>query len=91
MLSKRFALLFSLLVLLSLIAAQCQPATPAAPPAEEAVVEEPTEEMVAEEPAEEAMAEVGTIKVGTNAEYPPMKLTPTSSAALSRYFPMVTI
>ena len=36
MLSKRLVLLFSLLVLLSLVAAQCRPAPPAAPPATEA-------------------------------------------------------
>jgi len=49
--------LLSVLLLVLLIAAQCQPATPAAPPAEEVVAEEePAEEAVAEEePAEEAM------------------------------------
>ena len=49
MLSKRFAVLLSLLVLLSLIAAQCGGAATEAPPA-------PTEEPVAEEPAPEEPA-----------------------------------
>jgi ABC-type amino acid transport substrate-binding protein len=81
--------LLSALMLVLLIAAQCQPAPPAAPPAteeapaateepaaEEPAAEEPAaEEPAAEEPAaeEEAMAEVGAITVGINAEYPPFE------------------
>jgi peptide/nickel transport system substrate-binding protein len=63
--------LLSTLLLALLIAAQCQPA--AAPATEvPAATEEamPTEEAMAEE---EAPAEVGTIKVGINAEYPPFE------------------
>ncbi len=69
--------LLSALVLLTLVAAQCQQATPA-PQATEAPA--PTEEVMATEEAteeamatEEAKAELGVIKVGTNAEYPPFE------------------
>ena len=68
--------LLSALLLVLLIAAQCQPAAP--PPATEAppAAEEPaaTEEPAAEEPAaEEPAAEVGALTVGINAEYPPFE------------------
>ena len=85
MLSKRnLWTLLAVLVLLVLVAAQCQPAPPAAPPATEA----PTQAPAATEappptpappptdtpaPTEPPVAEVGTIKVGTNAEYPPFE------------------
>jgi peptide/nickel transport system substrate-binding protein len=81
---KNLWTLLSVLVLVLLVAAQCQPAgTPAAPATEAAQpteapaateapapTEAPTE---AAEPTEEPMAEVGTIKVGVNAEYPPFE------------------
>jgi peptide/nickel transport system substrate-binding protein len=78
--------LLSTLLLVLLIAAQCQPAAPPpateAPPAaeepaatEEPAAEEPAaEEPAAEEPAaEEPAAEVGALTVGINAEYPPFE------------------
>jgi len=67
--------LLSILILVLLIAAQCGQATPAAPPATEAMIveeAEPTEEAVPEEEA--PPAEVGTLKVGINAEYPPFEI-----------------
>jgi len=75
MLNKRTTwTLLSILILVLLIAAQCGQATPAPAPATEApAVEEaePTEEAMAEE---EPMAEVGSLKVGINAEYPPFEV-----------------
>ncbi len=72
MLNKRSTwTLLSILILVLMIAAQCGPAAPPATeapaPAEEV---EPTEEAV---PEEEAPAEVGSLKVGINAEYPPFE------------------
>jgi len=75
MLNKRTTwTLLSILILVLLIAAQCQPAAPPAteapaPAAEEA---EPTEEAMPEE-EEAPPAEVGSLKVGINAEYPPFE------------------
>jgi peptide/nickel transport system substrate-binding protein len=78
MLSKRnLWTLLSALVLVIMVAAQCgQPATPAVAPATDTPAPAPTntpEQAAAEAPTQAAMAELGTIRVGTNAEYPPFE------------------
>ena len=66
---KRITLLFTVLLLATIVFTACAPATPAAPAVEEPSVEEPTGEEVAEEVAEpgEQAAEIpDVIKIGVN-------------------------
>ena len=71
---KRFSILLSILMVASMLLAACGGAEPTATP--EAVVEQPTEEPAPEPtevPTEVPAVGLGTVMVGTNAEYPPFE------------------
>jgi peptide/nickel transport system substrate-binding protein len=75
MLKRNLWTLLSVLVLASMVAAQCGGAAAPPAPATEAPkpAEAPTATPVPPTPTEAAAAALGTIKVGVNAEYPPFE------------------